>query len=133
MSMDAVTTQSIPLRVAEPARSNGYAAYLRRLRRDSLFVQSWQVGLVLAFLVVWEVAPRMGWINPMLTSYPTITSNTITFSFNEVISSYDLTGLSFKHGNGQTLTDITRGSVSPCASILANSCKRCAIRGCSPC
>jgi hypothetical protein len=44
--------------------------------------------------------------SPILTSYPTITSNTITFSFNEVISSYDLTGLSFKHGNGQTLTDI---------------------------
>ena len=77
MSMDVVTTQSIPLRVAEPARSNGYAAYLSRLRRDSLFVQSWQVGLVLALLLVWEVAPRMGWINPMLTSYPSAIARTL--------------------------------------------------------
>jgi NitT/TauT family transport system permease protein len=30
-----------------------------------------QLGLLLAFLVLWEVAPRMGWINPLFTSYPT--------------------------------------------------------------
>lgn len=42
-----------------------------------------------------------------IANYPVISNNTITFSFNEVISSYDLTGLSFKHGNGQTITPVT--------------------------
>ena len=63
-------------------------------------------GLTLGNMASNDVVQITDSQGPMLTSYPTITSNTITFSFNEVISNYDLTGLSFKHGNGQTLTDI---------------------------
>lgn len=55
--------------VAAP-RSPAYEAYLRALRRRVLSIQAWQIGLVVAVLVLWEVAPRAGWINPMLTSYP---------------------------------------------------------------
>jgi NitT/TauT family transport system permease protein len=52
------------------ARSAGYEAYLRALRRRSRFVQVWQIVILAAFLVLWEIAPRSGWIDPMLTSYP---------------------------------------------------------------
>ncbi len=55
---------------AAAARSPAYEAYLRALRRRVLSIQAWQIGLVVAVLVLWEVAPRAGWINPMLTSYP---------------------------------------------------------------
>jgi len=43
---------------------------LRALRRRTLTVKAWQIALLVIFLIVWEVAPRAGWINPMLTSYP---------------------------------------------------------------
>jgi NitT/TauT family transport system permease protein len=50
--------------------SPAYQDYLRSLRRRTLTVKAWQVALLVVFLIVWEVAPRAGWINPMLTSYP---------------------------------------------------------------
>ncbi|MPZ54974.1 MAG: ABC transporter permease subunit [Rhizobiales bacterium] len=60
------------------APSAAYAAYLRSLKRRALSIQLWQIGLVAALLVVWEVAPRAGWINPMLTSYPSAIARTFT-------------------------------------------------------
>jgi NitT/TauT family transport system permease protein len=59
-----------------PQRSEAYTAYLAALRRRALSIQLWQVGLVVATLVLWEVAPRAGWINPMLTSYPSAVART---------------------------------------------------------
>jgi len=56
---------------AETAPSPAYGAYLRRLRRSSAQVKGWQAALVVAFLILWQVAPQAGWVNPMLTSYPT--------------------------------------------------------------
>jgi NitT/TauT family transport system permease protein len=53
------------------APSPAYGAYLRRLRRSSAQVKGWQAALVVAFLILWQVAPQAGWVNPMLTSYPT--------------------------------------------------------------
>jgi len=61
---------------AKPARSPAYEAYLRSLKRRAYAVQAWQVGLLVAFLILWEVAPRAGWINPMLTSYPSAVART---------------------------------------------------------
>jgi NitT/TauT family transport system permease protein len=58
-------------------QSAAYAAYLRGLRHRALIVQAWQFGLVAVFLGVWEVAPRAGWINPMLTSYPSAVARTL--------------------------------------------------------
>lgn len=52
------------------ARSEGYTAYLKALRRRAFSIQLWQIGLVAALLALWEAGPRLGWINPMLTSYP---------------------------------------------------------------
>lgn len=59
-----------------PVQSPAYAGYLRALKRRALTIQLWQIGLVAALLVLWEVAPRAGWINPMLTSYPSAVGRT---------------------------------------------------------
>lgn len=56
--------------------SAAYAAYLRGLRWRSRFIQGWQLALVVLVLVLWEVAPRANWINPMLTSTPSAVFNT---------------------------------------------------------
>lgn len=58
------------------ARSPAYQAYLRALKRRAYAIQAWQIGLLVAFLILWEVAPRAGWINPMLTSYPSAVART---------------------------------------------------------
>jgi NitT/TauT family transport system permease protein len=50
--------------------------YLKALRRRTRSVQAWQLGLVVAVLILWEVAPRANWINPMLTSYPSAVART---------------------------------------------------------
>lgn len=50
--------------------SEGFRAYRRGLRNATLRVRVTQVLLVVAFLGLWEVAPRYHWVNPMLTSYP---------------------------------------------------------------
>lgn len=63
-------------RPAVTPRSPAYQAYLRSLKRRAYAIQAWQVGLLVAFLIVWEVAPRAGWINPMLTSYPSAVART---------------------------------------------------------
>ena len=55
----------------EPRRqSAAYLGYLKNLRRTTHIVHLWQVMIVVAVLAIWEIAPRVGWINPMLTSYP---------------------------------------------------------------
>src|SRR5258708_3884651 len=56
--------------------SQAYAASLAALKRRALSIQLWQIGLVAALLIVWEVAPRAGWVNPMLTSYPSAIGRT---------------------------------------------------------
>ena len=33
-------------------------------------MRAWQVGILLFVLVIWEIAPRAGFINPMLSSSP---------------------------------------------------------------
>ena len=62
---------------AAVTQSASYRKYLRGLRHRALIVQAWQIGLVALFLGVWEIAPRAGWINPMLTSYPSAVARTL--------------------------------------------------------
>jgi len=69
MAEDVVTLPAAAPAAPVP-HSPAYQDYLRSLRRRTLTVKAWQVALLVAFLIVWEVAPRAGWINPMLTSYP---------------------------------------------------------------
>ena len=56
---------------AEPAApSPQYRAWLARERLRHLTVRGAQAGLLIVFLILWEVLPRAQVVNPMLTSYP---------------------------------------------------------------
>jgi NitT/TauT family transport system permease protein len=71
MTTDAITAPAAQSATAAPAApSPAYERYLRGLRRRAFAIQGWQIGLIVVFLAIWEIAPRAGWINPMLTSYP---------------------------------------------------------------
>ena len=59
-----------PPQTAAPAPSALYRAWLARRRLDRRVVLGAQIGLLVLFLGLWEIAPRMHWVNPMLTSYP---------------------------------------------------------------
>lgn len=77
MSSEAIIDSKVTAKSAEaPSRSPGYEAYLKSLRWRALSINLWQLGLIAGFLVIWEVAPRAGWINPMLTSYPSAVART---------------------------------------------------------
>ena len=56
---------------AAPAEASPlYAAYLRRIRLERHLVRVVQLVALVGFFVLWEVAPRAHWVNPLLTSYP---------------------------------------------------------------
>ncbi len=59
-----------------------YLEWLRRERRGHLTVRTTQLALLVAFLVLWEVAPRLDLINPLFTSYP----STIWPTFLEMLN-----------------------------------------------
>ena len=54
--------------VAPP--SSQYREWLRRERRGRLTVRATQFAILVAFLAMWEVAPRLDLVNPLFTSYP---------------------------------------------------------------
>ncbi|PZQ48123.1 MAG: sulfonate ABC transporter permease [Rhodovulum sulfidophilum] len=55
---------------APPAPSDAYLAWqrARRRRRAGIFLA--RFAILAVFFAGWEIAPRMEWVNPMLTSYP---------------------------------------------------------------
>jgi NitT/TauT family transport system permease protein len=55
---------------ATPSVSPQYAAWLRRERLRGLKVFVGQAGVLIVFLVAWEVLARLEIVNPFLTSYP---------------------------------------------------------------
>jgi len=59
-----------------------YVEWLRRERRGRLTVRATQLAILLVFLVLWEVAPRLDLINPLFTSYP----STIWPTFLEMLN-----------------------------------------------
>ena len=52
------------------APSPQYLDWLRRERRNRLAIRGAQLALLVAFLLLWEILPRMQLINPLFTSYP---------------------------------------------------------------
>lgn len=69
----AATGAAIPVAAAATgitAPSPAYARWLADRRRDRIAVIGWRLLLVMAVLAVWEAAPRLGLVNPMLTSHP---------------------------------------------------------------
>jgi len=68
-------TDTVPApRPASPApaktQSVAYQNWLSRQSRGRRQVQVGRALILIAFLALWEVAPRVGLVNPMLTSYP---------------------------------------------------------------
>lgn len=51
-------------------KSPAYRDYLSQLQREKRLVHVWQFLLIAGFVLLWELAPRSGWVDPMLTSYP---------------------------------------------------------------
>lgn len=56
--------------MSQPEESEGFRAYLDGLRRQARRVRLMQALAIILFLAVWEIAPKMQWVNPMLTSNP---------------------------------------------------------------
>ncbi|MAM72947.1 MAG: sulfonate ABC transporter permease [Tistrella sp.] len=55
---------------AAAAASAEYRAWAAARRRERIAVLGWRVLVVVAVLALWEAAPRLGLVNPMLTSHP---------------------------------------------------------------
>ncbi|HEY9215219.1 MAG TPA: ABC transporter permease [Ancylobacter sp.] len=74
MSNNATTAGTVEAgtsqRNAAAAPSRQYLAWQAAQRRNRLQIRIAQTVLILLFLAAWEIAPRMHWVNPMLTSYP---------------------------------------------------------------
>ena len=70
MAQDGVATMAAKSPATPVPHSAPYLEYLAALRRRTLTIKLWQLALLVAFLIIWELAPRSGLINPMLTSYP---------------------------------------------------------------
>ena len=55
-----------------------YRRYLAGLKRERLLVRLWQLAIIAGFLILWQIAPNQGFVNPMLTSYPSQVMTTLT-------------------------------------------------------
>lgn len=67
---NSVAAPSVAATTAGAEVSPEYRRYLADLKRQQLMVRLWQFAIVIGFLILWEIAPRQGYVNPMLTSYP---------------------------------------------------------------
>jgi NitT/TauT family transport system permease protein len=56
--------------VVPAAMSRQYSDWLRQERRNRLTVRAAQLAILVVFLILWEVLPRLQIINPLFTSYP---------------------------------------------------------------
>lgn len=54
------------------APSPQYEHWLRSERRQRIAVRASQFGLLAIFLLLWEILPRAGIVNPLFTSYPSV-------------------------------------------------------------
>lgn len=79
---DIATTPPTEAAAVVPVASPLYRAWLASRRRDRFVVALTQVALLAGFLGLWEIAPRLHWVNPMLTSYP----SAVWHSFFELVA-----------------------------------------------
>ena len=56
--------------MSPPEQSEGFRGYLAGLRREARHVRLMQGLAIILFLALWEISPKQGWVNPMLTSNP---------------------------------------------------------------
>ncbi|MEO8938133.1 MAG: ABC transporter permease [Burkholderiaceae bacterium] len=53
-----------------PRTSPQFDAYLRKEKTRKTAILATQLSLLAVFFGAWELFPRMGWVNPLFTSYP---------------------------------------------------------------
>lgn len=75
-AIERTVDASRPEQAAGP--SELYLAWRRRQKVRKWLIYGGQAGLLIAFLLLWEIAPRAHWVNPMLTSYPSAILPTFT-------------------------------------------------------
>lgn len=61
----------------EKAVSPEHSLYLSRLKRNVAAVRITQIGILIAFFLLWEMAGNLGWIDPFITSQPSRILSTI--------------------------------------------------------
>ena len=81
-------TDSAPSGPAADTRSPEYVPWLAQIQRRKLLVTLSRIGVLLAFLAVWEILARSHIVNPMLTSYPSAVLPTLV----ELFKTGDLMG-----------------------------------------
>ncbi len=62
-------------------RSPEYLAWLAQIQRRKLLITLSRIGVLVAFLAIWEILARTKTINPMLTSYPSAVLPTLVDLF----------------------------------------------------
>ena len=50
--------------------SNEHENYIKSLKREKLKVTLLRIGILLFFIILWEIAADFKWIDPFLTSSP---------------------------------------------------------------
>lgn len=77
----AIGAPSRPASAERVPESREYRRYLQHQRRWRSAILMTQLGLLAGFLLLWEVAPRLHWVNPMLTSSPSALTVTLADMF----------------------------------------------------
>lgn len=62
---------------SEQGLSSARRAYLSDIRRRERFIKAMRYTILIVLIVVWELAARIGWIDPFITSSPSRVINTI--------------------------------------------------------
>ena len=83
-----MNTTNTPASSPPDTRSPEYVQWLAQIQRRKLLITVSRVGVLVAFLAVWEILARTQLINPMLTSYPSAVLPTLV----ELFKTGDLMG-----------------------------------------
>ena len=62
--------------------SNEHKKYLKKRKRDKIFIISFQIGIILLFIVIWQILADLGIINTFISSSPKQVVNTIIMLHN---------------------------------------------------
>ncbi|MBR7794570.1 ABC transporter permease subunit [Agaribacter marinus] len=59
-----------------------FKAYLSKVKKETKIVYTWQVSILITFVLLWEIASRLYWIDPLLFSSPTTICQVIIEKFS---------------------------------------------------
>ena len=69
--------------MSETAALSARQRWLAQKRRDKFLVRSAKIGILIGFLLLWETAARLGWIDPFITSCPSRFTSSILRLFSK--------------------------------------------------